>query len=124
MRKFAIASLAIPIAFFLTPASAQEANFTQLGTWECTVTGRPSAFVCPRVSFPTAFATVASVSLTGCSKGGACYGRDNIQYTHITASGFTPVLHMGDTEDWRGVDGTPRTVVGRWIAVGSPSHGG
>jgi hypothetical protein len=118
MMRSAISAVSFTLALLSTPAWAEE-TYTQLGTWECKVTGQPGAFVCPEVAFPTPLASVTAIIVIGCSAEGLCYGRNNIQYSNVTSSGFNPVLYTGEISDWRGVDIKPRTVIGQWIAVGS-----
>jgi hypothetical protein len=118
MRRSAIKATSFILALLSMPAFSEE-TYTQLGTWECQVTGRPGPFLCPTVAFPTPFATVTAIIVIGCSAEGLCYGRNKIQYSNITPSGFNPVLYMGEASDWRGVDTRPRMVIGQWIAVGS-----
>ena len=121
MKASIIYATSCALALLSTSTFADD-SYTQLGTWECRVTGPPSAFVCPKVAFPTPFAHVTAVIVIGCSTEGLCYGRDKVQYSNVTSSGFNPVLYMGQYSDWRGVDLRPRTIIGQWIAVGERAH--
>jgi hypothetical protein len=71
MKRSAILSLVVSLLSM--PGFADE-TYTQLGTWECQVTGRPGPFLCPTVAFPTPFATVSAIIVSGCS--GSYYESD------------------------------------------------
>lgn len=118
LRRPILALIAL-MTGFNSPTPAQEATFTQIGTWECSVAGRPAKFVCPTVTFPEAFATITGVILIGCATDGTCYGRNYVEYSNLTSSGFNPQLLMGGKFDWRGMELEPRKVLGNWIAVGT-----
>jgi hypothetical protein len=123
MKHSAINTVSLVLALFSMRTFTDE-TYTQLGTWTCQVTGRATAFVCPVVTFPAPFESVTAIIVIGCSVEGICYGRNNIQYSNVTSSGFHPVLNMGGNSDWRGVEIKPRVVIGQWIAIGSrPSVG-
>lgn len=100
------------VVFGAHAAQAQSLTFTQVGNWSCTIpSGAAAGYVCPAVTFPTAFGVVPNVVITGPA-----------QPTNFSTIGFTPVAQQANPPVTIAPGFPPQAInlpiSGIWVAVG------
>jgi hypothetical protein len=121
-----ICIVAIALFFLSIPPKTfgQTADFTQVGTWSCSIPPNQGlgAFTCPSVSFPQEFGGVPNVIITGCASARGmvpyqCLGPDLLPLQSVTSQSFTAASLLGGFGGPQGH--ANRTISGTWMAVGS-----